>query len=880
MITNLKSLIDRLNSTCRSAMEGAAGLCLSNTHYEVDIEHVLLKILEQSNTDLHCILQHFEINPSNVQQDLTDALEGLKRGNTRTPVLSPHLPKLYEQAWLEASINFKTTSIRSGHLVLALLSNKELIRVLQNSLNQLNKINIDELRAGFLNITAVSAEIQYSESLDSIQQTSTDSTTPKGKLGKTPGLDQYTVNLTERAQQGKIDPVLGRDREIRQMIDILTRRRQNNPILTGEAGVGKTAVVEGLALRIGQGDVPPPLKTVALHMLDLGLLQAGASVKGEFENRLKSVIEEVKRSPHPIILFIDEAHTMIGAGGAAGQNDAANLLKPALARGELRTIAATTWSEYKKYFEKDAALARRFQVVKVDEPSETQAVAMLRGLADMMELHHNIRILDEAVAEAVRLSSRYLTGRQLPDKAVSVLDTACARVAIGQTAVPAAIEDMRRAITNVETEIRVLKREEASGGDHQDRIKALENDKENKVTELDSLEKRWQQELGLVEKIRALKTDLEKNQLNSATQLNQKQQLNELNEALTQLQGDTPLVQVCVDGQVVGEVISAWTGIPLGKMLKDEINTVLSLKPLLEERVIGQTHALEAIAQRIRTARANLEDPGKPKGVFLLVGPSGVGKTETALALADILYGGERNIVTINMSEFQEAHTVATLKGSPPGYVGYGEGGVLTEAVRRKPYSVVLLDEVEKAHPDVLELFFQVFDKGMMDDAEGREIDFKNTVIILTSNVGTATIMDQCLDAEVIPDAAELAEILRPELQRAFKPAFLGRLAVIPYYPIRDEIMHKIISLKLGKIQRRILENHRAEFSYDESLVKAVCSRCTEVDSGARNVDYILTGTLLPEISQSVLAKMAEGEAINQIQVTVDEQGAFLYTIH
>lgn len=664
MITNLKSLIDRLNSTCRSAMEGAAGLCLSNTHYEVDIEHVLLKILEQSNTDLHCILQHFEINPSNVQQDLTDALEGLKRGNTRTPVLSPHLPKLYEQAWLEASINFKTTSIRSGHLVLALLSNKELIRVLQNSLNQLNKINIDELRAGFLNITAASAEIQYSESLDSIQQTSTDSTTPKGKLGKTPGLDQYTVNLTERAQQGKIDPVLGRDREIRQMIDILTRRRQNNPILTGEAGVGKTAVVEGLALRIGQGDVPPPLKTVALHMLDLGLLQAGASVKGEFENRLKSVIEEVKRSPHPIILFIDEAHTMIGAGGAAGQNDAANLLKPALARGELRTIAATTWSEYKKYFEKDAALARRFQVVKVDEPSETQAVAMLRGLADMMEHHHNIRILDEAVAEAVRLSSRYLTGRQLPDKAVSVLDTACARVAIGQTAVPAAIEDMRRAITNVETEIRVLKREEASGGDHQDRIKALESDKENKVTELDLLEKRWQQELGLVEKIRAIKTDLEKNQLNPAAQLNQKQQLNELNETLAQLQGDTPLVQVCVDGQVVGEVISAWTGIPLGKMLKDEINTVLSLKPLLEERVIGQTHALEAIAQRIRTARANLEDPGKPKGVFLLVGPSGVGKTETALALADILYGGERNIVTINMSEFQEAHTVATLKGS------------------------------------------------------------------------------------------------------------------------------------------------------------------------------------------------------------------------
>lgn len=880
MATNLKSLISRLNPTCRGAMEGAAGLCLSHAHYEVDIEHLLLKVLEQTNTDLHRILHHFGINPSHLDRDLNNSLKKLKTGNTRTPVLSPHLPKLFEQAWLEASIDYNATHIRSGHMLLALLSHVELARSLQDSLREFQQISLEELRKNLSDLTSGSIEAQHSESLDTIQQTASSDVPVQGKLGKTPGLDQYTVNLTERARLGKIDPVLGRDREIRQMVDILTRRRQNNPILTGEAGVGKTAVVEGLALRIAQGDVPSPLKSVALHMLDLGLLQAGASVKGEFENRLKSVIEEVKRSPHPIILFIDEAHTMIGAGGSAGQNDAANLLKPALARGELRTIAATTWSEYKKYFEKDAALARRFQVVKIDEPTESQAVDMLRGLTDMMEQHHNIRVLDDAVVEAVRLSHRYLSGRQLPDKAVSVLDTSCARVAIGQTAIPAAIEDLRRAIANLETEIRVLKREDASDGNHQDRINALETDKTDKNNKLIGLEKRWQEELFLVQKIREIRRSLEANQINLAEQTDQKQKLSQLNAELAHLQGDKPLVQVCVDGQVVGEVISAWTGIPLGKMLKDEINTVLSLKPLLAERVIGQSHALEAIAQRIRTARANLEDPGKPKGVFLLVGPSGVGKTETALALADILYGGERNMITINMSEYQEAHTVATLKGSPPGYVGYGEGGVLTEAVRRKPYSVVLLDEVEKAHPDVLELFFQVFDKGFMDDAEGREIDFKNTVIILTSNVGTSTIMGKCLDAETIPAAAQLAEMLRPELQHVFKPAFLGRLAVIPYYPISDGIMQKIIALKLGKIQRRIMENHHAEFRFDESLINAIAHRCTEVDSGARNVDYILTGTLLPEISESVLTKMAEGESISAIQVSVDGQGAFLYDIH
>jgi type VI secretion system protein VasG len=881
MTTHLKPLIGKLNSVCRSALEGAAGLCLSRTHYDVDIEHLLLKLLEVDNSDLHRVLRHYEINASHLERDLTNALEGFKTGNTRTPVLSPHIPRLLEQAWLLASVNYNAPSIRSGHVLVALLSDAELARLVKESSRELGKISLEELKAHLLDLTAGSSEAVEAEKVEGVATASTAATRPAAAAaGKTPALDQYTVNLTERAQQGAIDPVLGRDREIRQMVDILMRRRQNNPILTGEAGVGKTAVVEGFARRIAEGDVPPPLQGVAIRMLDLGLLQAGASVKGEFENRLRSVIEEVKRSPQPIILFIDEAHTLIGAGGPAGQGDAANLLKPALARGELRTIAATTWSEYKKYFEKDAALARRFQVIKVDEPSEETAALMLRGLAAVMEGHHKVRILDQAVVDAVRLSHRYLSGRQLPDKAVSVLDTASARVAIGQNAIPAAIEDARRRIDSLATEMRVLTRERASGADHTERLAALEAEQATVKQTLDALEQRWQAELGLVKTLGELRGRLEGSDGEAPAPADKEKlraELATVTQELETLQQGKPLVQVHVDGETVAEVISAWTGIPVGKMLKDEINTVLSLKPLLEERIVGQSHALEAIAQRIRTARANLEDPGKPVGVFLLVGPSGVGKTETALALADILYGGERNVVTINMSEYQEAHTVSGLKGSPPGYVGYGEGGVLTEAVRRKPYSVVLLDEVEKAHPDVLELFFQVFDKGVLDDAEGREIDFKNTVIILTSNVGTETIMRECRGAEMLPDARQLIETLRFELQRHFKPAFLGRLAVIPYYPIGDEIMRKIIELKLNKIKRRIQENHRAEFGYDEALISEVAKRCTEVESGARNVDHILTGTLLPELSETVLARMAEGKAISKIRVGVAEDGAFSY---
>ncbi|MDQ3907803.1 MAG: type VI secretion system ATPase TssH, partial [Acidobacteriota bacterium] len=676
----------------------------------------------------------------------------------------------------------------------------------------------------------------------------------------------------------------------------------------GEAGVGKTAVVEGFALRIAEGDVPEPLRNVAVRTLDLALLQAGAGIKGEFENRLKGVIEEVKSSPQPIILFIDEAHTMIGAGGQAGQNDAANLLKPALARGELRTIAATTWAEYKKYFEKDPALTRRFQVVKVEEPTEDQAITMMRAFAAYLEKHHNVRVLEEAIEDSVRLSHRYIADRQLPDKCVSVLDTTCAKVAIGQGSTPPAIEDAQRRIDQYAAELRSLERETATGVDHSERIGELKTLKAEQESRLSKFKEQWEAEKKLIARIREVRTQLEQSAggnghapevaaeaamagnmavaTAAATQPavpvdveSLRAELARLNEELAKVQGETPLMQATVNSQAVAEVISGWTGIPIGKMLKDEINTVINLKNVLEQRVIGQSHALEAIAQRIRTARANLTDPRRPVGVFLLVGPSGVGKTETALTLADTLYGGERNLVTINMSEYQEAHTVSSLKGSPPGYVGYGEGGVLTEAVRRKPYSVVLLDEVEKAHPDVMELFYQVFDKGMLEDGEGREIDFKNTIILLTSNVATDTIMKLCADPETRPEPEGLVEAIRPELIKTFKPALLGRMFVVPYYPISDEAMRSIIRLKLGQIGRRMEENHDADFSYDDAVVEAIASRCREVESGARNVDHILTRTLLPEMSGEFLARMAAAQPVERVRITVGDGGQFKYDI-
>lgn len=893
MATPLKTLIGKLNQTCRQAAERAASLCMAQGHYEVDLEHLFLALLEKPASDFSIVARRSGIEASVLEADLNAEIRGFKNGNTRTPVFSPHLPRLFEHAWLIASLDTQTTRIRSGHLLLALLTEPDLAALARRGSRLFESFRLEELKHDFAALTAGSEEAGQSVALDD-GAAQGEAPSPAAGLSKTPALDQYTTNLTERAREGRIDPVIGRDAEIRQMIDILTRRRQNNPILTGEAGVGKTAVVEGLALRIVAGDVPPALAGVALRTLDMGLLQAGASVKGEFENRLKSVIDEVKQSPTPIILFIDEAHTMIGAGGQAGQNDAANLLKPALARGELRTIAATTWSEYKKYFEKDAALARRFQVVKVEEPSETLAASMLRGMAPLMESHFGVRILDEAIVAAARLSHRYISGRQLPDKVVGVLDTACARVALGRSATPALIDDARHRLARQETERAALRREAAAGAAQSARLRELDEEMAATRQQLVDAEARLAQESELVRQIHALREELEaagqepdaeagaKRRGGKAAEPTPAQaQLAELQQQLRALQGEAPLVPAYVDAQVIAEIVSAWTGIPLGRMVNDEIRTVLELQPLLAERVIGQDHALHAIAQRVRTARAGLEDPNKPKGVFLFVGPSGVGKTETALAVADILYGGERKLVTINMSEYQEAHSVSGLKGSPPGYVGYGEGGVLTEAVRRQPYSVVLLDEIEKAHPDVLELFFQVFDKGVMDDAEGREIDFRNTLIILTSNVGSSTIMQACLNktAEERPDPDALQELLAPQLYKAFKPAFLGRMKTIAYYPVDDDALARIIGLKLARIAERVQANHRAVFDWDDALVEAVLARCTEVDTGARNVDHILNGTLLPQIAEQVLGRMAQGEAIARIRVTAGKNGDFRYRL-
>jgi len=880
---NLKSLIGKLNEQTRGALEAAAGLCLSRTHYDIEIEHLLLKMLDSSSNDFASILKHFEVDKSRLAAELTRSLDKLKSGNARTPAISPSVLKTMTTAWTIGSIDYNAGQVRTGFVILALVTDAELTRLINEVSREFQKINGDALHKDFFGIVAMSAETTTAATAAG-SPAAGQTPTPGGR---TPNIDQYTVDLTGNAKAGKIDPVLGRDPEIRQVVDILTRRRQNNPILTGEAGVGKTAVVEGFALRVVQGDVPRPVINVTIRTLDLALLQAGAGVKGEFENRLKGLIEEVKASPTPIILFIDEAHTMIGAGGQAGQGDAANLLKPALARGELRTIAATTWSEYKKYFEKDAALARRFQVVKVEEPSEQQCMIMMRGLVASLEKHHKVRILDEAVFAAVRLTHRYLAGRQLPDKAVSILDTACARLALSQSTIPPAIEDLNRHIDALAVQTRILERETAVGADHQEKLAEIATQKEAAEARLKTLTERWDKERDLVGRLREVRTKLESAPAAGAPAEQAatpapgpdelKSQLQTLEAELSALQGETGMIHVCVDAQTVGEVLSAWTGIPAGKMLKDEIATILALKEHLSRRVIGQDYAMGVIAQRVQTSRASLDDPQKPVGVFMLVGPSGVGKTETALALSDLLYGGEHNLITINMSEFQEPHTVSTLKGSPPGYVGYGEGGVLTEAVRRRPYSVVLLDEVEKAHPDVLELFFQVFDKGMMEDGEGREIDFKNTIIILTTNACTDQMMKLVADPETAPSPRALIEAIKPEMDKIFKPAFLGRMVSIPYYPVRDEALKQIIRLKLGKIQRRLKENHKIELTYDDAFLDAVASRCTEVESGARNVDNILTNTLLPDLSRKILGSMAEGEKFTAVSVTVGENGEFDY---
>jgi type VI secretion system protein VasG len=891
---NLKALVDRMNPTLKDALDSAAGLCLTKGHYNIEIEHWLQKILEKSDTDAEKIISQFGINLSKVLAELNTALSKLKSGNTRTPSLAQTLQDATKYAWMIASIDMFHQSISSGHLLAALVSDDALRRQLLESCPSLSDIPVTEIRDTAKMIFGTTTESRHeSRSTSAAGDTST-----PGMQGGT-ALSKYTINLTERARNKQIDPVLGRDAEIRQCIDILTRRRQNNPIFTGEAGVGKTAVVEGLALRIAEDDVPTPLKGVTILSLDLGLLQAGASVKGEFENRLKSVIEEVKASPSPIVMFIDEAHTLIGAGGKEGQGDAANLLKPALARGELRTIAATTWAEYKKYFERDPALTRRFQVVKVEEPSEAVAIDMMRGISKSLQSHHKVRISDDAIVQAVKLSARYIPGRQLPDKAVSLLDTASARVALSLSATPSIIEDTRRRIQQLDTNLSMLRQENASTGLCGEQIAVLEAEKAEALTELETQEAQFEQEKQIIEEIRAIRDLIEADYFAGASPDQQnteadaadarlsaeeltthQERLKTLGNELAAIQKESPLMQPHVDGQAVADVVANWTGIPVGKMVGDEIHAILNLKDRLEERVIGQSHALEAIAQAIRTSRAGLTDPRKPIGVFLMVGTSGVGKTETALALADTLFGGEQNMTVINMSEFKEEHKISMLLGSPPGYVGFGEGGVLTEAARRKPYSVILLDEMEKAHPGVQDVFYNLFDKGTIKDGEGRNIDFKNTVIIMTSNAGSDAISAICSQLEEKPDPEVLLDSMRHELLKSFKPAFLGRANVITYYPLDDENLIKISKINMNRIAKRVQNHYNGQFSYDDDVLLHIVARSQEVDTGARNIESILNKTLLPELAAECLNLMAQGETISKIHVGVSEDGAFSYQIN
>src|SRR5688572_1557081 len=897
------ALFGKLNSLAYKAIEGATVFCKLRGNPYVELVHWLQQILQTPDSDLHRIIKRFELEPSRLAKDLTDALDRLPRGATSISDLSPHVESAVERGWVYATLMFGETQVRTGHLMVGMIKTPSLRNVLLSISKQFEGIKPDTLTEELAKIVSGSPEEKLAATDGSSAPGEASGAMAPAQMGKQEALKKYGTDLTERAREGKIDPVTGRDEEIRQIVDILMRRRQNNPILTGEAGVGKTAVVEGFALRLARGDVPPSLQDVSLITLDIGLLQAGASMKGEFENRLRQVIDEVQASPKPIILFVDEAHTLIGAGGAAGTGDAANLLKPALARGTLRTIAATTWAEYKKHIEKDPALTRRFQVVQVPEPGEEKAILMLRGVASVLEKHHRVQVLDEALEAAVRLSHRYIPARQLPDKAVSLLDTTCARVAISQHAVPAQLDDCLRKIETLETELEIIAREDAVGMNVTERKENAEAKlaaaNENRVT----LDQRWKDERALVDRILAIRADLRKGNekvegtgsaLEQAAQAQKATasgvavaeppaagtaapidrpallaELHDLQGKLTTLQGESPLILPSVDEQAVASVVQDWTGVPVGRMVKNEIETVLKLADTLNQRVIGQKHALDIIARRIQTSRAKLDNPNKPIGVFMLCGPSGVGKTETALTLAEGLYGGEQNVITINMSEFQEAHTVSTLKGSPPGYVGYGEGGVLTEAVRRRPYSVVLLDEVEKAHSDVHELFFQVFDKGWMEDGEGRDIDFRNTIILLTSNVGTELIMSMTRDPELMPEPEGIAKALREPLLKVFPAALLGRLVVIPYYPLSDTMLANIVRLRLGRIAKRVTEHHRIPFTYDDEAVKLIVSRCTEVESGGRMIDAILTNTVLPAISREFLTRTMGGVSLNGVRLSV-----------
>ncbi len=902
------ALFGKLNSVGYKSIESATVFCKMRGNPYVELVHWIHQILQLKDSDLHHIIKYFSLEPSHLARDITETLDSLPRGSTSISDLSAHIEEAVERGWLYGTLMFGESQVRTGHLIVGILKTRSLTHALTGISKEFQKLKLETLTDRFDEIVGDSTEATL-HATDGFRvgggaaPGEASGAIAPAQMGKQEALNQFTVDLTAEATAGKMDPIVGRDEEIRQIIDILMRRRQNNPILTGEAGVGKTAVVEGFAQRIATGDVPPPLQNVTLRSLDVGLLQAGASMKGEFENRLKQVIEEVQSSEKPIILFIDEAHTLVGAGGAAGTSDAANLLKPALARGTLRTVAATTWAEYKKYIEKDPALTRRFQVVQINEPSEEKAILMMRGIASTMERHHKVQLLDEALEASVKLSHRYIPARQLPDKSVSLLDTACARVAISQYAVPAEVDDSRKRIQALETELEIIGREKNVGVDTTERETEANETLAAEEERLEILDERWNNEKTLVKqildirgqlrgttsKVEGTDSNLEKavdavaedvtaesaSEGDEAVLIDEKRrellsQLKRLQSELHELQGEHPLILPSVDGQAVASVVQDWTGIPVGRMVKNEIETILHLADTLEQRIIGQRHALEMIARRIQTSRANLDNPNKPIGVFMLAGSSGVGKTETALALAEALYGGEQNIITINMSEFQEAHTVSTLKGAPPGYVGYGEGGVLTEAVRRRPYSVVLLDEVEKAHPDVHEIFFQVFDKGWMEDGEGRVIDFKNTLILLTTNAGTDLIMNLCKDPELMPEPEGIATALREPLLKVFPPALLGRLVVIPFYPLSDEVIGIIAKLQLGRIEKRIRENHKIPFSYDDAVIQLITDRCTELESGGRMIDAILTNTVLPTISEELLKRMMEAKPIERVHVGVE----------
>lgn len=876
------NLFGKLNKLGFQSVESATVCCKLRGNPYVELVHWFEQLLQSQHSDLPKIVQHFNLEPAKLAKDITNALEALPKGATSISDLSSHIEDAVERAWVFGSLAYNDSKVRIAYVVLGMLHTRHLNHALLAMSSEFSKIKLSELSDNLHAIVAGSSEdtLHANDTNTTHLDPGKDSNMSPAQMGKQEALKQFTVDLTEQAKNGTLDAIVGRDEEIRQLIDILMRRRQNNPILTGEAGVGKTAVVEGFAHRINKGDVPPALKNVRLLSLDIGLLQAGASMKGEFENRLKQVIEEVKASPTPIITFIDETHTLVGAGGAAGTGDAANLLKPALARGELRTIGATTWAEYKKHIEKDPALTRRFQVIKVEEPNEAQAVIMLRHIANVLEKHHKIELLDSAIEAAVKLSHRYIPSRQLPDKAVSLLDTAAARVAVSQYATPAKLEDCKQRVANLSHEISMLQNEVKMGFEHVDRLSMLESELKQQTERESSLADKWKNEKAIVKRIievkQALKDEADNQEQDANTAL--KSQLADLHTDLANLQDDSPLVLPICDEQAVASVVADWTGIPVGKMVSDEIHTVLSLADIMKQRVIGQDHAMNMIAKRIQTSRAGLDNPTKPIGVFMLCGPSGTGKTETALALSEALYGGEQNVITINMSEFQEAHTVSTLKGAPPGYVGYGEGGILTEAVRRKPYSVVLLDEVEKAHPDVHEIFFQVFDKGVMEDGEGRLIDFKNTLILLTSNVGSDQIMSMCRNSERMPEPEEITQSLRQPQLAIFPAALLGRIVSIPYYPLSNQMINTITRLQLDRIKQRVHRTQNITLTYSDAVVEQVVSRCTELESGGRMIDAILTNTLLPDLSYKLLHRMLVGDETNAVNINVEKE-MFVYDI-